>query len=193
MRRRNDNKKVIWAAFIGFIMISSVFGVMFYGFTSPEDKIKYNDFVFTRTRDGFTTEINKKDVSFFNFPEQVEDINIDNEIIQRLKNTAEIDITYDENNTYSSRIALIEYNLEPILRDSFNIYLRKGFATENSYNLPVINCSMATPKVPVLYFRSSDITRIYLEDDCIIAEADAGNDFLRIADRLLYGMFDIIK
>jgi len=193
-RRRDDNKKkILWAAIIGFIMVSSIFGVMFYGFTNPEEKTRYNDFTFTMTRGGYTTEINKKRVPFSYFPTEVEELNIDKQVIDRIKNTAEIDITYDINNTYPQQIALVEYNIEPILRDFFNIYLRKGFTANNSYNLPIIDCTMATQNVPVLYFRESNATKVYLENNCIIAEASRGNEFLKIADRLLYGMFGIIE
>tara|TARA_Y100000310_G_scaffold118295_1_gene117155 strand:+ start:3843 stop:4424 length:582 start_codon:yes stop_codon:yes gene_type:complete len=193
MRRENNKAKIIWAAFIGFIMISSVFGVMFYGFTNPEEKLNYKGTVFTRINNGFTTEINKKQVPFSYFPTEVENINIDQEAITRIKNTAEVDMTYDPDNAYSQQIALIQYNIEPILADFFNIYIRKGFTTNNSYNIPIIDCSQSTSKVPVLYFKESNTTRVYIENDCIIAEAGKGNEFLKISDRILYGIFGIIE
>tara|TARA_Y100000310_G_scaffold343214_1_gene449830 strand:+ start:1699 stop:2280 length:582 start_codon:yes stop_codon:yes gene_type:complete len=193
MKKENNKSKIIWAAFIGFIMISSVFGVMFFGFTNLEEKKEYKGAIFTRINNGFTTKINKKQVPFSYFPTEVENINIDQEAITRIKNTAEVDMTYNPNSIYSQQIALIQYNIEPILRDFFNIYTRKGFTTNNSYNIPIIDCSQSTPNVPVLYFKESNTTRVYLENDCIIAEASKGNEFLRIADRILYGMFGIIE
>lgn len=193
MRRENNKAKIIWAAFIGFIMISSVFGVMFYGFTSPEEKLDYKGTVFTRINNGFTTQINKKQVPFSYFPSDVEELDIDREAITRIKNTAEVDMTYDLDNKYSQQIALIQYNIEPILADFFNIYIRKGFTANNSYNIPIIDCSQSTKNVPVLYFKESNTTRVYLEDNCIIAEASKGNEFLKISDRILYGMFGIIE
>jgi hypothetical protein len=72
------------------------------------------------------------------------------------------------------------------------LFIRQGFTTENDYNFPVITCRDSTSVVPVIYFKSSNETKVYLENDCIIAESSTQIDFERIKDRLVYGMLGII-
>ena len=75
----------------------------------------------------------------------------------------------------------------------YNIYLRKGFTTNNSFSLPVITCRDSTLMVPVIYFRNGNTTNIHLEDDCIIAEAGSDADFIKVKDRLIYGMLEVMR
>ena len=68
-----------------------------------------------------------------------------------------------------------------------------GFTTENEYNIPVITCADATPTVPVLYFQRTNETKVYREGSCIILEAATDFDLLRLKDRILYGIFGVMK
>ena len=59
--------------------------------------------------------------------------------------------------------------------------------------MPIIACDDATPLIPVIYFVESNETKIYKQENCIIAEADTSVDVIRIKDRLLYGIHGIIR
>ena len=111
----------------------------------------------------------------------------------RIKSTLEVDSTYDQDNKFAEDVALAQHNTGTVLNEFFNIYLSQGMTAENEYNLPVITCSDATPYIPVIYFRIANQTSIYLENNCIIAEGKNGLEFLKIKDRILYGLFDIIE
>ena len=55
-------KEKIMVYFIAFILISSVFGIMFSGYSQQGTKLKYNDLTFFRTDVGWKTRINNQDV-----------------------------------------------------------------------------------------------------------------------------------
>ena len=185
-------KKSRWGAvlvfFIAFIMISSIIGFMYGGQT---DTFKYKDLKFKRTQNQWSTVINNQKLVFNYFPADVEQINLSSDIITLLLNKPEIDTTSEINGTFSEEIALAQYNTALTL-NNFNIYVRRGFTTNNTFNLPIITCEDATFAVPVLYFKQSNQTKVTLENDCIIAEARNNIDILRIKDRLLYSMLGII-
>ena len=68
-----------------------------------------------------------------------------------------------------------------------------GFTEENKFDFPIITCDDATESIPVIYFRGANQTAIYEEANCIIAEAKREADFLRIKDRLIFGVFGVIE
>lgn len=172
-------------------MSMSIIGFLIGG-GGGEQKLKYNDITFTRRGNTWVTLVNNKQLVFDYFPEQVEDISVSQEIIDKL-NTLEIDTTYDVNDSFAETIALSQYRLQQNLGAVTNIYIRQGLTTNNTFNLPIINCDDATEHVPVLYFKQSNETKVYLENNCIMIEADSETDLLRAKDRLLYGYLKIVK
>ncbi|MEK6948680.1 MAG: hypothetical protein AABX34_00555, partial [Nanoarchaeota archaeon] len=75
---------------------------------------------------------------------------------------------------------------------NFNIFVRNGFTAEQQ-NFPIITCNQSTNFVPVIYFKSSNATKVYLDNNCITAEALTQADVIRVKDRLVYGILGIIK
>lgn len=194
MRRHKESKKkqTIIVIFMSVLMVFSVFGIMFYGFGS-ESKLKYEKFTFNRKDDGWSILINKKEAVFNYFPTEVIDINIEENIINKISNTLEVDATYDINSSYADDIVIAQYSLQEVIGSHFNIYIRLGVTTNNSYNFPIITCEDSTDFIPVIYFKKSNKTEVYLDENCIIAEIKNSYDAIRIKDRLLYNLFDIIK
>ncbi|MBW2976627.1 hypothetical protein KY347_04230, partial [Candidatus Woesearchaeota archaeon] len=191
MRRKDDGGK--WKKFlvyfIGFVMIASVFGVIFWGGDSTV-RMKYKDLKFVNKGNSWSTTINGKEALFSYLPPDAEDIAVNEDIISRLKNSIEIDVTSDFNDTFAESIALAQYQMG-ITLDDFNVFVRNGFSDEQA-NFEVITCEDSTDFVPVVYFQSSNETKVYLEDKCIIAEAANDADVLRIKDRLVYGLLGVI-
>lgn len=185
-------KKSKWGAilvfFIAFIMISSIIGFLYGGET---DTFKYKDIKFTRTQNQWFTTVNNQKLTFDYFPTEVEQIELNQDITTTLLNKPEIDTTSKINDTFSEEIALAQYNMALTL-NNLNVYLRRGFTTNNTFNLPIITCKGATFAVPIIYFKQSNETKITIEDNCIVAEARNNIDILRIKDRLLYSMLGIM-
>ena len=189
---RADKTKKVMVYFIGFIMISSVFGVIFFGFGGGGASVRYNSFKFFNRGDSWSTNIDGRDAMFTYLPSEIEAIPLDGNTASRLKNTLQIDITSDINDTFAEGIALAEYQMG-ITLSNFNVFTRNGFTNQTKYNAPVITCNNATDFVPVIYFKKGNATKIYIRDKCVIAEAGNHADVIRIKDRLVYGILGVIK
>ena len=192
MRKEKKNvlSKNVMTIFIVIIMVGSVIGYMF-GRNSSES-FKYNGYKFLRRDNKLVLKINKIEFGFDYFPSSVEDIEISSEILDRLSGVIEIDSTYDNSSKWKEGISVVQYDLERYFEIT-GTYFIKGLTDENDYGLPVITCENATAKTPVLYFKESNQTKIWLDDNCVIAEAKSEIDFIRIKDRLLYGLLGVIK
>ena len=125
-------------------------------------------------------------------PSEVESISALDDSFKILQDKFEIDATYDLNSTYKEAIALAQHQMELTL-SAYDIYVRKGFTANNTYNLPIITCNNATFNVPVVYFKQGNATSIHDESNCIIAEASTNADFIKAKDRLLYGILGVMK
>jgi len=189
MRKKHEKKNKIglWlAVFIAFIMLTSTIGYVFKGGSNE----KYNDFSFSRTDDGrWYTKINGRQMSFNYFPADLENINLSVEIVDKIKNTNMVYFTHDPENRYSGDIALSKEMFWPY----FQIYADSGLTVNNTFGLPVVGCNNATNILPVIYFKESNQTGFYLDNNCIICELRPGDDFTALKERLLYGLFDVIE
>ncbi len=189
MRKKHEkkNKMGIWVIIlIVVLMLTSTIGYVFKG----GSKEKYNDFSFSRTDDGrWYTKINGKQFAFNYFPSDLESINLSSEIIDKIKNTNMVYFTHDPENHYSGDIALLKEMFWPY----FQIYADNGLTLNNTFNLPVIDCDNATTALPVIYFKESNQTGFYLDNNCIICELRPGEDFTALKERLLYSLFGVME
>ncbi|MEK6942752.1 MAG: hypothetical protein AABX00_01675 [Nanoarchaeota archaeon] len=194
MRDRKEKKKIGLMLFIVIIMIGTSFGVIFYGFSPASNTAEYNGMTFVYRTNGniWTAEVNGKNVAFSFPPQDVEKIHVEDELASRLKDRLEIDTTYDLNATNAQWIALAQHQMGLVLFE-YDVYLRQGFTSNNTYNYPVITCADSIPSVPVIYFKEGNETKVYLDGNCIIAESSSDADFLKIKDRMLYEMLGVIK
>ena len=194
MRKSRDSRekrKKIMGIVMGIVMFGSLFTFVFFGFrTGSTESIKYNDFEFINRGAFWATIVNDREAIFTYFPTDVELLIINDNVINRLKNVVQIDVTSKFNDTFAEEISLAEFNMG-ITLNNFNIFVRSGFTSEQQ-NFPVIKCEDSTNFVPVIYFKSSNTTKVYLEDNCIVAEAISRIDVERIKDRLIYGILGII-
>ncbi len=187
---KSIGKKLI-GYFIGFIMVFSAFGVIFFGFgTGGGGVVKYNGLKFYDKGGYWSAKVDGKEALFTYLPDQVDDITINDDFIDRLKNTAQIDSTSKFNDTLKEPIALAQFQMRATL-NNFGKFFRNGFI-ENISNFPVIKCEDAASFVPVIYFRSANQTKAYLENNCIVAESSNAAETMRLKDRLVYGILGII-
>ena len=189
MKKKKQSKKEVWMmGFIAFILVTSILGFVWKG---GPPKVEYNEIPFDPEGNGWSTEIDDQKVLFNYHPEEVDYINLSQTITQRLS-TVELDTTYDLDDPYAEHIAKVQYTME-IGLSAFNVFIVKGFTTENEFERQVITCEDATPYVPVIYFKKSNQTKVSLKGDCIVAEANRGEDLVKIKDRLLYAIFGVIE
>jgi len=191
--QKNKDKKLVKNAitiFIVVLMVGSVLGYMFG--RDSEESYKYNNYKFTRTDNKFILNINNVDIEFHFFPSDVEYINVSSNILNKLTNKVEIDSTYDEDNKWKEGISVAQYDLERFFNVA-GVYFVNGLTAKNAYSMPVIGCNTSTEKTPVIYFKEGNETKIFIDDNCIIAESNDDLGFIRIKDRLIYGLLGVIE
>ena len=192
MKEKNERKKWGLIIFIVFIMIGTSVSFVFIGFSPAAGKAEYNGISFASRGSIWVAKINGREAAFSFLPNDAESIPVPTDLFKKLQGKLEIDVTYDSNSTYRESIALAQHQMGLVLAQ-YNVYVRKGFTANSTFNLPVIKCSDATLNVPVVYFRYGNETSIRDDGNCTIAEANSNADFIRVKDRLLYGIFGVMK
>ncbi|MBS3114554.1 hypothetical protein J4448_05625 [Candidatus Woesearchaeota archaeon] len=192
MKDKKEKKRWGLILFIVFIMIGTSVSFVFFGFSPATERVKYNGFSFVNNGNMWIAKISGREAAFSFLPSEVESVLAFEDFSKRLQGKLEIDVTYDLNSTYKESIALANHQMGLTLA-AYGIFVRKGFTTNNTFNLPIITCDNATINVPVVYFRQGNTTNINIENNCIIAEASANADFIMVKDRLLYGMLGVMK
>ena len=177
-----------------FIMIGTSFSFVFFGFSSASETVRYNGIAFKLIpRDGiWIAKINGHNAAFSFLPEEVKDILAPPDMSSLLQNRLEIDVTYDPQGNFTESIALAQHQMSLTL-EKYNVYVRKGFTSNNTYGMPIITCNESSFNVPVIYFLGSNSTMIRHEGNCIIAQASSNKDFIRAKDRILYAVLEILK
>src|SRR3989338_2328174 len=183
MKVTKEKRKWGLMLFIIMIMVGTSFSVIFFGFSSASETVRYNGIKFTGDGTKWTAKINGGYAAFSFLPNEVEDIKAPSELPALLGNRVEIDATSEANSTYRESIALAQHQMRLTL-ESYNVYLFQGFTTNNSFNFPIVTCNNATSSVPVVYFKESNSTDIEIKDNCVIAKASSDRDFIRVKDRL---------
>ncbi|MBI2107797.1 hypothetical protein HYT54_01605 [Candidatus Woesearchaeota archaeon] len=184
--------KILVMVFMAFTLVGMTFSFVFFGFSSPDQKVKYKDFkfVYNQQSQAWMVKVQDKYAAFSFLPDEVEDMNITADLTM-LRQKPEIDSTYDLNDTNADAIALAQHQMG-LTFQNYDVFLRAGAMSENRYNLPVINCSIATPNIPVIYFRASNLTMISQQGSCIIIESNRDVNFLMAKDRILYSILGIL-
>ncbi len=185
------DKKTLMSVFIAVIMIVSVIGFSL-TFTTPAQKLKYNDFTFLQTSQGWQTTINTVKVTFSNYPAQLEYIPFA-EGAKTALDARVIWFSYDPNDRNAPAIADIFFYMEEVFGRGSDVYVQRGLVNNTEYVLPEVTCMNATVTVPVLLLRSSNETTITHEQGCIIATAESDQELYQLGDRLLYQALGVMR
>ena len=192
MKEKKQKRRWGLMLFIVLIMVGTSFSAFLYGGSPSNEVVKYNGVKFTGSSQMWIAKINEKKAAFSFLPAEVENIHVDGNAAALVQNRIEIDVTSDFNSTFNESIAFAQHQMGLTL-GTYDIYMRKGFTKNNTYNFPVISCKDATSGIPIINFRQENSTRIYVKGSCIIAEASSGQDIIRAKDRILYLLFGVIK
>lgn len=190
---KERTSKIIMACFIVFIMVASTLGFVmnFSGNALGGNTIYYNGTNFQQLQNGYSAKVDEVELITNFFPSDIDYIQVSPEIISLIKNTPMLQITSNFSGNYSESIAYSAFELGKALEGK-KIFAPVGFIQETGLKTSIVSCSNATQFVPVLYFKNSDTTKISLNDSCIIAESDDELGFVKLKDRLIYGVFGII-
>jgi hypothetical protein len=196
MRKKEPNlfnKKNMIGLFIILIMTMSVLGI--YVGSGNGNGDKYNNFKFVQTKQGYMTEINDKQILFYNHPSSLEYISFDNLSKDFLKNAKMLTITFDPADSAVQEIELARLELTTQLQQFANIYVLTGITNQTApyTQFPLITCANATIYQPVIYFKTGEATSIIANNNCITASADYRGVILTLKDRILYQVLGIMK
>jgi len=161
---------------------------------SSQPTTRYNGYVFTSKDNMWFVKINNKEFSFNFHPSDVDNITMNPAIKEKLLNTLMIYITFDPDN-HPKYIDLARFSLSKAFQEK-GIYVENCITKENKdYFLPVVDCKNATKHVPVIKFELSENneTNLILDGNCIIAKAKDDTDIIKLKDRLLYSILNIVK
>ena len=191
-KKTERNKTALYMSIlIIFIMVTSGFGVMFYGFSNPSSTVKYKDFKFKLTQQGYQTKINGNQYYFEALPQDVEDIPIEFGTKYTILNSQAVIITSDPDSAYKEELALAHYNLNQMVL-SLNKNVANAFTKENE-NLPVVTCMNSSLQFPVIEIVESNVTEASMGDNgCVTVEFDSSFNLRRITSKIMYLILGVI-
>lgn len=191
-RRKLVSNKVLVSLFISFIMITSILGFILGGFTQTKEELEYNNHKFTRSGNYWETEVSniKARVNFF--PTELEDVNVSDEVISRIKSTKMVYITKPMQGNNLEAIGLASFELADFLVP-LQIFSQAAISDNNTgYALPLLTCQNTTIFVPVISFENANQTQAYLNEDCIIIEAQYAQGFIQLKDKIILKFLGIM-
>lgn len=191
--RRRQRRVLFASLFIIAIMVFSTFAYYITG-TNGQDQLVYGDYEFSLKPIDYgsvwITYINNQEVEFQTLPVQVTYLQVDPTAIDLLRNANNIVLTADTNITMedASFIDYARLQLGLAIPKTMNAIT----AANEQYTLPVVDCSMASPQMPVVYFTMSNETGVTVEGSCILLNGQI-TDILRLKDRIIFEYYDILK
>ena len=195
MRRKQKKKfpkENLMVLFVAIIMISSTIGFVSTG--SGITKQRYNDYKFSVDQTGTTLYWDNELIKFYNNPYQLENLNISSDIVDTVKGTAMVYLTFEANNTFPEAIDRVRFDLTNKFITYLGIYVVNGVTNNEAIPaLPVIDCINSTSAVPVLKIETGDEFRIVEENSCIIFIVDNELDLMALEEGLLYRLLGVIN
>ncbi|MEM4267792.1 MAG: hypothetical protein QXK37_03080 [Candidatus Woesearchaeota archaeon] len=191
------SKKNMLGLFIVLIMTMSGIGYMVTQGDSTTEE--YNGYKFTSPSYGvWVTKIDGKQARFRYFPGDIDSLPLDSELLDLVKSTKMVYLTYNPDDEAISEIELARLDLENQLPQLLKIYPVTGVTnvTSKYYLYPYIDCQNATASVPVIVMKLNkeiNESRIGGNSGCILLEAARKEEILLLKDRFVYGLIGIIK
>lgn len=186
-----DKKKVFASLFIAFIMVFSIFGFIL-SYTSGEESVKYKDYKFVQTPQGWLSIIDDKRF-FFSFTPQEVEYFVTDELKQFLKDKNDLTLSYSPKDFYSSTITEIALKLYQDLPKIKEINLNFGLTNNTGYDLPLVTCTNASTENPVLVFEENDFNAsVKIENNCIKLKYTTQLELLQQGDAIFYTLAGII-
>lgn len=185
---------ILVGIFLGFLMVTSIFGFLgAYTSNGSGGTLDYNGHTFQQTALGYTTTINDISLEFSYFPDSVAHLNVSQDIVDLIKSTKALTVTYDPVSPINQSAGLIQFNLEQLYDKALGIYVTRSLTDNSAFpTLANATCADATPYVPVILLEQGDVTQVSLEGSCIHMTAIGDQDLVRIHDLLAYRLLGVI-
>jgi hypothetical protein len=188
----DERKKLIMGLVLVFFMISSVFGVLFFGFNTGGGEARdYGEYTFKPNQNQWQVKIDGEKKLFYYHPLDIQHIEVPDDVESSLLNAKMMYFTSDVNSEAKGAIASSIFILSQTLNGR-SIFPVTAFTTENSFNVPIITCENSTSSIPVVLMQPANSTTISREGNCIIIEGSDVYSFEQITERLLYMYYGVI-
>ncbi|MFT4343515.1 MAG: hypothetical protein ACMXYE_02090 [Candidatus Woesearchaeota archaeon] len=189
---RKKKRLTLMSAAIIVIMISSGFAIMLYGFEGPSTVEHYNGFRFTYTTEGISVKVNNNNYFFDWLPQDVDELNVDQNAINLVRNAQALTATTDIDTPFLQDLAVASFMINEVFSKD-NKWVMNAY-TEETGEMPTATCADATSDIPVLEFREAILAPlIRTEGNCIILEYDSASNLQRLTHNFLYQYLGIIE
>jgi hypothetical protein len=177
------------------LMVGSVFGVMFYGFSNDQSSFNYNGYKFKVLQNRFSTKIDGNQIYVYTHPEDIKNMNYSKEISDKLVSSQAFVMSFDPNDPNIQVIELLRVEISDLIaQGSIEKFIVPAMTnTSEEYNLPIITCKNATQTQPVILIKTSDSAQGSLEGNCIIFDTEFPTDILRVRDYLVLSLTGILE
>lgn len=189
MAKDNRKLKVFMGVFIILLMVVSTLGVIFYGYAGNTASTDYNGFGFTPKNQQWESKIEGKKYLFSYHPSQLDALNMSADMINAVKNSKAVAISYNPKSASKNELATAQYELSTLLPKPIINSFTENIGTQ----VPTYTCSNATSDIVVVIFEESNVNDISMDSNCIKFKAIQPFDFLAYGDRLAYGVLGVIK
>ncbi len=197
--KRIKKKNIILFVSIALIVLVFAAILLFKQYSNQPKKmevITYEGFTFEEHGDMWFTEWLRQDnqsfvIPFHFNPKQVEDVPMEGRISQDFEKDA-IYLTFDPDEFNLNYVAVAFGEISFSLVQVFNI-TPIASCTKNytgCEDRPIVTCDDMDKAI--IYVKQSNTTQVLLKGNCIVIEG-YGSDIVKAADRLLFGMYNIMK
>lgn len=196
MKEEEDNESPLFKIFLVVmffgIIIAMAFGAIY--FRTPQnqsEKVKYNNFEFTKTETGWVTEWEKDRqlymLQFRYLPTETLSVPMIGQVNDSFFK-GYIYVTFDPKSEGLQNVTLAAGELSLNLARALDYYLIPACTMNGTGCQEIITCENST--LPVMYLKEQGPTQVTLEGNCITLQGE-GKELLRSVDRLLYVWYRI--
>lgn len=167
MRDNNNKKRLILPIFLGFILIASTFGAIFYGFNNGQQgsqNVRYGDYVFVPGNGMWSLKIGNNELIFAYNPLQVESIEITPFPIEQFNSASKIYATYNPSGNLSTSIAELSGNM--IATFTLPTFRACTIDVPGCENYPIKTCNDAAMTEKVLLIEEAETFSTDYKDNC---------------------------
>ncbi len=185
----------IITGFIAFVMITSIMGFLY---TDTTDIVKIDDYKFERVVGGWQLDTEYGRVPFQFLPTDVDGITIPQEITRGIQNARMVLITMDpEGHDMNGlrEIASITFSLSEILNERLSVYNPPPTISREDERVPnstIVSCENSTSYMPVILFKTGNMTEAKIESTCIVFTGESNRDLARLKDKLMYDLVGVV-
>ena len=182
-------KKVLVSTVIGFILVISTFGVIFYGTGDSVETYKYKDKIFVKAAYGWAVSLNGAKVVIETDPRELDNIEVPEINIAQLNSAQKVYLSVNPNDDGLARTVA-----------AFNTYIRPYVTTlwipacsvddEKCSNAPLKGCGDASITIRVIEFKEDNETKISYKNNCLLVQGKEP-ELTRYTDRIILKMLGL--